>query len=63
MGEQSVKNIARPVRVFALRPEIIADLPTASAPSPVSIFQTAVAPRLSIVDCSANWQTAVAAGR
>jgi adenylate cyclase len=27
MGEQSVKNIARPVRVFALRPEAIADLP------------------------------------
>src|SRR5215475_13942827 len=27
MGEQSVKNIARPVRVYALRPEAIADLP------------------------------------
>jgi adenylate cyclase len=26
-GEQSVKNIARPVRVYALRPEAIADLP------------------------------------
>src|SRR6202047_2150748 len=27
-GEQSVKNIARPVRVFALRPEAVAELPT-----------------------------------
>jgi adenylate cyclase len=27
MGEQSVKNIARPVRVFAMRPEALADLP------------------------------------
>src|SRR5262244_61465 len=27
MGEQSVKNIARPVRVYALRSEAIADLP------------------------------------
>ena len=31
MGEQSVKNIARPVRVYALRPEAIADLPASSA--------------------------------
>jgi adenylate cyclase len=31
-GEQSVKNIARSVRVFALRPEAIAELPSASAP-------------------------------
>jgi adenylate cyclase len=28
-GEQSVKNIARPVRVYALRPEAVADLPAA----------------------------------
>src|SRR5437899_234457 len=27
MGEQNVKNIARPVRVYALRPEVVADLP------------------------------------
>jgi hypothetical protein len=27
MGEQNVKNIARPVRVYALRPEAVADLP------------------------------------
>jgi TolB-like protein len=43
MGEQSVKNIARPVRVYALRPEGIAHAPAASVTS------TATAPRLSIV--------------
>ena len=32
-GEQSVKNIARPVRVYALRPEAIADLPASGVPS------------------------------
>jgi adenylate cyclase len=49
MGEQSVKNIARPVRVYALRPEAIADLPAANAPPTASITQPAVTPRLSIV--------------
>jgi adenylate cyclase len=34
-GEQSVKNIARPVRVYALRPETVADLPAAGVPIPV----------------------------
>jgi TolB-like protein/class 3 adenylate cyclase/Flp pilus assembly protein TadD len=29
-GEQSVKNIAEPIRVYALRPEVIADLPPSS---------------------------------
>jgi TolB-like protein len=43
MGEQSVKNIARPVRVYALRPSGIAGAPAASVTS------TATAPRLSIV--------------
>ena len=32
LGEQSVKNIARPVRVYALRPEAIADLPASRGP-------------------------------
>jgi adenylate cyclase len=32
LGEQQVKNIARPVRVYALRPETIADLPASSMP-------------------------------
>jgi TolB-like protein/class 3 adenylate cyclase/Tfp pilus assembly protein PilF len=49
MGEQRVKNIARPVRVFALRSEAVAALPTSSAPLPTAIPQPAVAPRLSIV--------------
>jgi adenylate cyclase len=31
-GEQSVKNIARPVRVYALRPEAVADLSAAGVP-------------------------------
>ncbi len=49
LGEQSVKNIARPVRVYALRPEAVASLPAPSgAPGP-STWQPAVAPRLSIV--------------
>jgi adenylate cyclase len=49
LGEQSVKNIVRPVRVYALRPEAIADLaiPSLSAAPPIS--QPAIAPRLSIV--------------
>jgi len=43
MGEQSVKNIARPVRVYTLRPE---PTPIAAA---VSIPKSAATPRLSIV--------------
>ena len=49
LGEQSVKNIARPVRVYALRPEAIADLPVSSPSSAPSISKPAAAPRLSIV--------------
>jgi adenylate cyclase len=49
MGEQSVKNIARPVRVYALRPEGIAGSPTASVSSTVSGSPSVAAPRLSIV--------------
>jgi TolB-like protein len=49
LGEQQVKNIARPVRVYAWRPEAVADLPSATVPHAVSISQTAAAPRLSIV--------------
>jgi adenylate cyclase len=48
-GEQSVKNIARPVRVYALRPEAIADLPPPSVPLAASMSRPLVAPRLSIV--------------
>jgi TolB-like protein/Flp pilus assembly protein TadD len=49
IGEQQVKNIARPVRVYALRPEAIAHLPASSAPPPKAAPQSLVAPRLSIV--------------
>jgi adenylate cyclase len=49
LGDRSVKNIARPVRVYAMRPEAIADLPAAKASLTTSISQPAVAPRLSIV--------------
>jgi TolB-like protein/class 3 adenylate cyclase len=35
LGEQTVKNIARPVRVYAWRPEGVAGPPTTSAPIPV----------------------------
>ena len=49
MGEQSVKNIVRPVRVYAWRPEAVADLPTSIAPRAASISEPLVAPRLSIV--------------
>jgi adenylate cyclase len=48
-GEQSVKNIARPVRVYALRPEAVAELSVAGVPPAASISQPVVAPRLSIV--------------
>jgi len=49
MGEQSVKNIARPVRVYALRPEGKAGSPTVSVSSTTSSPPPVVAPRLSIV--------------
>jgi adenylate cyclase len=48
LGEQSVKNIARPVRVYTLRPEAVADLPAPRALPTPPISQPAV-PRLSIV--------------
>jgi len=48
MGEQSVKNIARPVRVYAWRPEGTGVL-AASASSATSSPLPAAAPRLSIV--------------
>jgi TolB-like protein/Tfp pilus assembly protein PilF len=46
-GEQSVKNIARPVRAYALRPEAVAELPAADmpimAPRPRRIAVAAIA--------------------
>jgi len=49
LGEQSVKNIARPVRVYALRPQALATSPPALGVTAVApIPQPAVAPHLSI---------------
>jgi adenylate cyclase len=48
LGEQNVKNIARPVRVFALRPEGLAARPKASE-SAASNSPPVTAPRLSIL--------------
>ena len=49
MGEQSVKNIARPVRAYSLSPEAVADLPASKVAAPAFSGQPFVAPRLSIV--------------
>jgi hypothetical protein len=48
MGERSVKNIARPVRVYALGPEAVAGLAAPPAPATLPISQLVAAPRLSI---------------
>jgi TolB-like protein len=49
LGEQQVKNIARPVRVYAVRPEGTADVPMANRSSITSSSPPIAAPRLSIV--------------
>ena len=49
LGEQQVKNIARPVRVYTLRSEGVAGLSTASVSSNTSSSTPPAAPRLSIV--------------
>jgi len=49
LGAQQVKNIARPVRVYALRLGAVADLPASSVPSAPPISQPTVAPHVSIV--------------
>src|SRR6516165_8915911 len=49
MGEQSVKNIARQVRVYALRPESTAGALMTSGQASTSISPSVAAPRLSIV--------------
>src|SRR6516164_822328 len=48
-GEQNVKNIRRPVRVYALRLEAVAGRPASSTPTATPIPQSAKVPRLSIV--------------
>jgi adenylate cyclase len=47
-GEQHVKNIARPIRVYALRPEAVAALPAPSVPPAPTTAHRLAAPRLSI---------------
>jgi adenylate cyclase len=49
LGEQSVKNIARPVRVYALRPKAVAGLPAPHTPVALPISEPVAVPRLSIV--------------
>jgi TolB-like protein/class 3 adenylate cyclase len=49
LGEQQVKNIARPVRVYVLRPEGRADVPSIRAAPAASSPPSFAAPRLSIV--------------
>jgi class 3 adenylate cyclase len=49
VGEQSVKNIARPVRVYAFRPAAVAALPASSVPPAPPIPRPAGVPHLSIV--------------
>jgi adenylate cyclase len=44
MGEQSIKNIAQPVRVYALRPKAVADRRASSAPIPAPRRRWSVAP-------------------
>jgi adenylate cyclase len=60
LGEQSVKNIARPVRVYALRPEAVADLPATSLPIAVPRRRTtrvamAAAVTAALVAASGMW--------
>jgi adenylate cyclase len=60
-GEQSVKNIARPVRVYALRPEAVADLPASAVPIAAprrrrtAIAATAAAATAAVVIAAAAW--------
>ena len=49
IGERSVKNIARPVRVYELRPEAVSELPAGKVPPATSSSRLVDAPRLSIV--------------
>ena len=48
-GDQNVKNIRRPLRVYALRPEAAAGRPGSSSALTTPIPQSAKVPRLSIV--------------
>src|SRR5207237_5047391 len=64
MGEQSVKNIARPVRVYALRPEGVAALPASGLPArmyrPSQAIIGIVAAAVLVIACIAWWLWPVA---
>src|SRR5215472_9037124 len=49
LGERQVKNITRPVRVYALRPEVVAEASGSKATLASPVSQSPKAPRLSIV--------------
>ena len=49
LGEQTLKNIARPLRVYVLRSQAVGDLPASSAPLATSVAQPVIAPPMSIV--------------
>jgi len=62
LGKQNVKNIARPVQVFALRPEAIADLPASNMPTATPrrrrIVAASIAAAIAVVlalGVSASW--------
>jgi hypothetical protein len=48
LGEQAVKNIARPVRVYEMRPEAIVKLPASGVSPPSLMSRPTRAPRLPI---------------
>jgi len=59
MGEQSVKNIARPVRAYALRPEGVPSPPASGLPTRPSrrgpVMLGAVAAAMLVIACIAWW--------
>jgi TolB-like protein/Tfp pilus assembly protein PilF len=62
LGQQAIKNIARPVRVFALRPKAVGHLPTSSGPLPASrrrgaarIVISTIAAAMLVVGVGAWW--------
>jgi class 3 adenylate cyclase/uncharacterized protein YaaN involved in tellurite resistance len=63
LGEQSVKNIARPVRAYAMRPEGITGLPTPGVSSIVSSSPPIAAPNLPVPASSTALEQETEPGR
>jgi class 3 adenylate cyclase/uncharacterized protein YaaN involved in tellurite resistance len=63
LGEQSVKNIARPVRAYAVRPEGITGLPTPGVSSIASSSPPIAAPRLPVPASSTALERETEPGR